>query len=200
MHEANAMFDTIIILQLFALLNPLSSFPVLMAAYKKKMDVQKIAISASVTAYLVALVVIFVGPQLFGFYGIGINSFRVAGGIMLLLLGIETVRPKPAREEVNETDSFVAIIATPLLTGPSVISFMMIQALETGTFPLLIDSTVAFVVVGVTFFLFALMIPWANAKVIEITSKVLGLFTTAIAIEMLAKGISGMVLVMSKAS
>ncbi len=190
------MFDTIIILQLFALLNPLSSFPVLMAAYKKKMDVQKIAISASVTAYLVALVVIFIGPQLFGFYGIGINSFRVAGGIMLLLLGIETVRPKPAREEVNETDSFVAIIATPLLTGPSVISFMMIQALETGTVPLLIDSTVAFVVVGVTFFLFALAIPWANAKVIEITSKVLGLFTTAIAIEMLAKGAAGMVVAM----
>ena len=78
----------------------------------------------------------------------------------------------------------------------SVISFMMIQALETGTVPLLIDSTVAFVVVGVTFFLFALAIPWANAKVIEITSKVLGLFTTAIAIEMLAKGAAGMVVAM----
>ncbi|VVB56665.1 MarC family integral membrane protein [uncultured archaeon] len=183
-----SMFDTAIILQIFVLLNPLSSFPVLMSAQKKKLDVGSIAIKASVAAYAVAVCIILFGPQFFSLYGISINSFRIAGGVILFLLGVETVRPKPVREEVNEVDSLIAIIATPLLTGPAVMSFLTIRTIEMGVLPVLVQATGAFFVVGLVFWLFSLFLPRINPKVIEIVSKVMGLFLTAIAIEMIAKG------------
>ncbi len=173
---------------MFALLNPLSSFPVLMSAHKKKLDVRQIAVKASVAAFLIALFVLFFGPAFFQLYGVSIDSFRLAGGIILLLLGIDTVRPKPAREDVNEVDSLIAIIATPLLTGPAVISFLTLKAFDSGPMNLVGDVTVSFIVVGVIFFAFSVLLPKINEKLVEILSKIMGLFLTAIAIEMIAKG------------
>ena len=188
-----APFNTALIMQLFVLLNPLSSFPVLMAAHKKKLDVRQIALRASLVAYLIALSVLFFGPQLFDLYGISIDAFRLAGGVVLFLLGIETVRPKAnGQNDVNELDSLIAIIATPLLTGPAVISFITIKAIEEGAMPLVGDLTVSFLVVGAVFYAFSIALPRVNAKAIEILSKVLGLFLTAMAIEMMAKGVTGL--------
>jgi multiple antibiotic resistance protein len=189
------MVDTTLVMQMFALLNPLSSFPVLMSAYKKKMDVKMIAIRASLVAYAIALFVLFFGPQFFNLYGVSIDAFRLAGGVVLFLLGLDTVRPKPVREDVNEVDSLVAIIATPLLTGPAVISFLTIKAYDTGPASLVGDVTVSFLVVGAIFYIFALLLPKISEKVVEILSKIMGLFLTAIAIEMMASGVRGLMLV-----
>jgi multiple antibiotic resistance protein len=186
------MVNFAFVMQMFALLNPLSSFPVLMAAYKKKLDVRGIAIRASLVAYLVAMFCLFFGPQFFSLYGVSIDAFRVAGGVILFLLGIETVRPKPVREDIGEMDSLIAIIATPLLTGPAVISVLTLKAMEYGAVPLVPDVTIAFLVVGVIFYLFSVMLPRINEKAVEILSKIMGLFLTAIAVEMIAKGMSAL--------
>jgi len=189
------MVDTTFVMQMFALLNPLSSFPVLMSAYKKKLDVKQIAVKASVAAFLIALFVLFFGPSFFKLYGVSIDSFRIAGGIILLLLGIDTVRPKPAREDTNEVDSLIAIIATPLLTGPAVISFLTLKALDSGPTALVGDVTVSFIVVGAIFYIFSVMLPKINEKLVEILSKIMGLFLTAIAIEMIAAGATALLAV-----
>lgn len=185
-------FSLALILQIFALLNPLSSFPVLIAAYKKKMDVRRIAFSASVVAYLLAVAIIFFGPLLFSIYGISVNSFRIAGGVALFLLGLDTIRPKLSVHDVGEMDSLISLIATPLLTGPATISFLTIQAIEIGQLDLLLTASAAFVLVGVIFVLFSLSIPKLNPKVVEISSKVFGLFLMAMAVEMMGKGAAAM--------
>ncbi|MEM4634121.1 MAG: MarC family protein, partial [Candidatus Anstonellaceae archaeon] len=191
------MLNVALVMQLFALLNPLSSFPVLMAAYKKKMDVKSIAIKASLVAYAIALFVLFLGPQFFQLYGVSIDAFRLAGGVVLFLLGLDTVRPKPAKEEINEVDSLIAIIATPLLTGPAVISFLTIKAFDSGPIAILPDVSLAFLSVGAVFYIFSCLLPKVNGKVVEILSKIMGLFLTAIAIEMMANGAKGLILAKS---
>ena len=193
------MFNVAFIMQMFALLNPLSSFPVLMSAYKKKLDVRGIAVKASVVAYLVAMFCLFFGPQFFSLYGVSIDAFRVAGGVILFLLGIETVRPKPVHEEIGEVDSLIAIIATPLLTGPAVISVLTIKAMEYGAMPLVPDVTISFIIVGAIFYIFSVMLPRINEKAVEILSKIMGLFLTAIAVEMIAKGMSALLFAKSVA-
>lgn len=181
------------ILQLFALLNPLSSFPVLLAASKNKLDVREIAIKASIVAFIIAVAVIFFGQSLFSLYGISIDSFRIAGGVILFLLGIETVRSGSEEKPITEIDSYIAILATPLLTGPAVISFLTIKTIEMGSVDtVLLNTTVCFVAVGALFYLSSLVIKKIDARLIEIVSKILGLFLTAIAVEMMANGFAGM--------
>ena len=180
-----------LILQIFVLLNPLSSFPFLMNAYKKKLNVKKIAFSAVLTAFIIAVAIIFIGPYMFNLFGVTLNSFRIAGGIVLLLLGINTVRPKDnGIKEVGGVNSLISIIATPMLTGPATISFLTIQSYEFGHTALLLNTVIAFILVGVLFITFSFLIPRVNVGLINISSRVLGLFLTAVAIEMIAKGAS----------
>ena len=65
---------------------------------------------------------------------------------------------------------------------------LRLAALLTVPLPLLVQATAAFFAAGLVFWIFSLFIPKINPKVVEIVSKVMGLFLTAIAIEMIAKG------------
>ncbi|MBS3079038.1 MarC family protein [Candidatus Pacearchaeota archaeon] len=184
------LFDYALIVQLFILINPLSSFPVLLSAYKSKMNVKKIAVSAVIVAFIVAVIIAIVGPSLFNLFKISIDSFRVAGGVVLLLLGLDKIRAKQDdKKNIKETDALVSIIATPLLTGPSTIAFITLKAYEIGSFSMISNIFVAFIFVAIIFIFFSFTIAKINVKVIDITSRVLGLFLTAVAIEMIAKGI-----------
>ena len=183
------LIDIALIAQLFILINPLSSLSVLVAAYKSRMDVKKIAYTSVIIAFILAVVLALIGPYLFSIFNVTIDSFRIAGGIVLLLLGIETIRPKHDEVKVGKVDSLISIIATPLLTGPATISFIAIKSYEISQITLLFNIVLAFILVAIVFILFAFTIKKINTKVIGIISRILGLFLTAMAIEMIITGI-----------
>jgi multiple antibiotic resistance protein len=192
MSLAMNIIDIALIVQLFILINPLSSFPVLLAAYQNKMNVKRIAISAVFIAFVIAIIVLIIGPYLFSLFRITVDSFRIAGGIVLFLLGLDKVRPKEQKKkDVKQADALTSIIATPLLTGPAIISFVIVQAIDVGKIPLFFNLLFAFIAVGIVFVIFAFTISKINAKIIDIISRILGLFLTAVAIQMIAKGIMG---------
>ena len=58
------MFDISLIIQIFVLLNPLSSFPFLIQAYEHKLNVRLIAIKSTLTASALAVIMAMVGPSL----------------------------------------------------------------------------------------------------------------------------------------
>ncbi|MBN2459084.1 MarC family protein [Candidatus Woesearchaeota archaeon] len=183
-------FEPALIMQIFVLLNPFSSLPILMTAYKQKINAKKIALSSTGIAFIIAVLMVFIGPPLLSLFGITMDSFMMAGGLVLLLLGINTIllEEKPVKS-VNKSDTLVSIIATPLLTGPATISFITIKANEMGNLALLSNLVFAFLLVGLVFFLFSVLIKHVTLKFVSITSKVLGLFLVGLAIEMIATGV-----------
>jgi multiple antibiotic resistance protein len=182
------LIDIALIAQMFVLINPFSSFSVLFTAYQNRMNVKKIAVTASILAFVIAVVICLVGSSLFGFFGITIDSFRIAGGICLLLLGLDTIRDKKEKENVGKVDSLISILATPLLTGPATISFIIIKSLEIGRVTLLSNIVITFILVGIIFILFSYGVKKINLRVIQISAKILGLFLTAMAIELIFTG------------
>lgn len=189
------MIDVHLIMQLCVLVNPLSTLPFVISAYNNGVNVRKMAYVAVFTAFAIAVTIAVAGKTLFGIFGITLDSFRMAGGLVLLLLGLDTIRSR--RESYKETkgiDSMIAILATPLLTGPATISFITIKSYEIGTLPLIVNITVTFLFVGLAFIIIANGIPKINVRLVEIISKVLGLFLAAMAIEMISKGLSDMIL------
>ena len=188
--ELNSLLSLALIIQIFVLLSPLSSFPVLMNAYKKKMNVKRIAYLSVFTGFVIAIAIVYLGPLIFNVFGVGIDSFRIAGGIVLLLLGLSTIRPLEEEHHKSEgVNGLISIIATPLLTGPATISFLTIKAYEIGQTAVLLNVVAAFVLVGLVFILFAHLINKINIHLVDISSRVLGLFLTAVAIEMIGTGI-----------
>lgn len=90
-------------------------------------------------------------------------------------------------------DHLISIMASPMLTGPATISFITVKANEIGLTEILINMTLAFILVGTIFYLFSITISKVNPTVISIVSRVMGLFLTAVSIEMIAAGILGLI-------
>ncbi|MEM4396668.1 MAG: MarC family protein [Candidatus Woesearchaeota archaeon] len=189
------IINLLIVLQIFTLVNPLSSIPMLLMAYKNNADVKKIALKGVMLALIIAIAMVLTGPLLFNLFGISIDAFRIAGGIVLLLLGIDTIREKE-EEEVQRSkpnDSIVALLATPMLTGPATISFLTLKTMELGAQYMIFNIILAFILVLLVFYPLAAMIPKINMTVISILSRILGLFLTAMAIEMIFAGLKAII-------
>jgi multiple antibiotic resistance protein len=188
------MFDIPIIIQLFVLLDPLASFPFLISAYHKQMNLKMIALKAVLTAFAIAVVMMLIGPSLFDLFGISLNSFRIAGGFVLFVLGYHMIRPpKEEATEITNIDALTTIIATPMLTGPATISFITIKTLEIGNISILSDIIGAFILVGGVFYFFTLIVAKVHEKIIDILSRIMGLFVMAIAVEMIITGLKSFI-------
>ncbi|VVB98924.1 MarC family integral membrane protein [uncultured archaeon] len=181
-------FDLGLVLKIFFLLNPLASVPILFLAYEQKLDVRAIAFKSALLALVVAMMFIFIGPILFDIYGINTNSFRVAGGIVVLLLGLSMARGGKDYSGTKQ-DAIVSLIATPLLTGPATMSFLIITAADVGTLVVLANLFVAFLAVAALFLLVAYLMPNINLDYVSFVSRLLGLFLIGLGVEMMAAGV-----------
>ncbi|MEM3610469.1 MAG: MarC family protein [Candidatus Anstonellales archaeon] len=188
------MIDITLSLTLLFLLNPLASVPLLIQAYKNKFNVKLIAMKAVILAFVVALSFVIFGPLLFEIYNVNVDSFRAGGGILILLLGISMARQTDKEIEKGGSDTLISIIATPLLTGPATLSYLIITTAERGILVALTNLLLAFIMVAIIFFTFAILIPRINMKYVNFLSRLLGLFVLALGIQMTVKGIMGLVI------
>src|SRR6201987_5825986 len=88
---------------LFALLNPLGMLPVFIAYSADRSDGAQrwLALFVSLTVLGLMLLFLFAGTALLNFFGITLDAFRVAGGILLLLIGIKTIARDPATKAID---------------------------------------------------------------------------------------------------
>jgi multiple antibiotic resistance protein len=156
------------------------------------MDVVDVALQSALLALGVAVIFTIAGPALFQVYGINIDSFRVAGGLVVLLLGLSMARERRDHSGVP-SDAVVSLIATPLLTGPATMSFLIIKAAELGVVPVLANVLVAFLLVGALFLAIAFLIPNINLEYVQFISRLLGLFLIGLGVEMMAAGAKALI-------
>jgi len=102
------------------------------------------ALRACVIATLILVLFALFGEQLLGALHIELNSFRIAGGIMLFLIALEMVFEKRTRrreeraEKIRATpeveDVSVFPLAIPMLAGPgSIATIMLLMSRAQGT-------------------------------------------------------------------
>lgn len=131
----------------FALLNPLGMLPIFIAyaAHLHPRAQRWLALLLALTVMGLTLLFLLTGNAILGFFGISMDSFRMAGGILLLLIGINIVMGgsgKAAQDllvDANATDfmeaksvyrQVVVPFAMPLLVGPGVIANLILYAGE----------------------------------------------------------------------
>jgi multiple antibiotic resistance protein len=180
-------------IQIFFLLNPLASIPLLVLAYQRGLNVRIIAIKAVILAFLIAFVFIFVGRFLFEIFGVSLDSFRTAGGLIIVLLGIEMVLMREERtRDISSAKALISIMATPMLTGPATLSFLTVKYFELGWLDTLLSLLLAFIGVALVFLSFVWFLPKIKIEYIEFVGRLFGLFITAFGIEMLFLGVKNL--------
>jgi multiple antibiotic resistance protein len=202
---------------LFALLNPFGMLPVFIGyTAGRSISVQRwLALFISITVLGLMLLFLFAGTALLNFFGITIDAFRVAGGILLLLIGIRTVARDPTTKtqdlvvasEVGalcEAESvygqIVVPFAMPLLVGPGVIANLILYAGEAWErkSPKLASGLVA-VTVGVSLLTLAILLSGGFLRKLlgdvglSIATRILGLLVAAIGVQFVIAGLTNVI-------
>ncbi|WP_420470254.1 MULTISPECIES: MarC family protein [unclassified Brevundimonas] len=199
---------------LFALLDPIGNLPIFAAATAGASMRQRIAVSwwVCVFAALFLVAIFFTGLAVLQFFGISMAAFRIAGGILLLLLGLEMARgdfissfvDKDAASDLADVRGYarrrfqrlVVPFAIPLMIGPGAISAIIIQAGEAekigpaGTIASMVAIAAACIVSFVSFALTGPISRVLGEVGLAVVVRVLGLILCALAIQFILMGLA----------
>src|SRR5271169_4269450 len=124
---------------LLAIVNPLGAIPIFVSLTGSLTEGERkrIVRTTSVAFAVVLIAATLIGEALLNFFGISIPSFKVGGGILLMLMAISMMQarytltrqtPEEAQEAEDKQSIAVVPIAIPLLAGPGAISTVIIYA------------------------------------------------------------------------
>lgn len=196
-----------VFIALLAILNPVGVMPIFMSLTSDASNHEKHQIIqlVVVTVGIILLVTLFAGSYILDFFGISIDSFRVAGGILILLMAISMLHARlsatvQTRDELSDAESRESIavvpLATPLLAGPGAISTVILYAHKGEGLVhyamVGLDILVVVMVLFITLRLIPVISPHISKTGINIFTRLMGLLLAAIAVEFMANGMKGL--------
>lgn len=189
---------------LFTILTPFAAIPIFLAltdGYSRRAK-RKAAVTATITVATVLTVSVLSGDALLALLGTSLPSFRVGGGIVLLLMGLSMLHAQvspvqqtgPERAEAEARDNVgVVPLGLPLLAGPGSISTVIIENQRSSDWRH--TAALIAVILGVCTTVYIFL--WAADPIgrrmgtigLNIVNRLFGLLLAAIAVEIMAKGL-----------
>jgi len=192
---------------LLAIVNPFGAIPIFisMTADENIRQRHRTVYLVAVGVSVILLVALFFGELVLQFFGITIDSFRVGGGILILLMAIAMLHAKTSRirqtdEEADESmeKESVAIVplAMPLLAGPGAISTVILAAHKSSGVAHYLVISLGIIVLSLVIWIVLRIAPWVAGRIgatgINIFTRIMGLILAAIAVEFIANGLKGL--------
>ena len=182
----------------FAIMNPISNLPAYMAlvADDSQKISRKIAFRSLLIAFVIITVFIFSGDFIFKVFGITIVSFRIAGGILVAVIGYHMINGNHSpsykgmeQQAVNSDPMSIAIspLAMPLFAGPGTITTAL--SLANGGLRNQLITVVAFALLCVITYLLLRsakqIAGFLGENLMKIITKMMGLLLFSIGIQMI---------------
>ena len=191
---------------IFVAIDPISLLPIFASFTQglNKKDLITLCLRSSLTAFGILLIFWLFGSALLQMMGININSFRIVGGMFVMVIAYQMVfdqRQKRREETIEEAidDEELSSLATfplaiPLIAGPGAITLPMLLSEKSGT-------SIEYQIIGFSpiFIVLALtaLSMWASGKiakrlpisVLGALQRTFGLLLGALAIEFVIEGL-----------
>lgn len=186
----------------FTLINPLGTMTIFMTMTRdlESSDRTRIAKKASIVAFISIVIFAFSGQLLFKFFGISVDSFRVVGGVIFFLMGMDmlqarlgTVKVNPAEVKSYVSDISVTPLAIPMICGPGALTNAIVMMEDANSIELKVVLILSIVVV----MLLTFVILYSSSRIIKILGetgnnvmmRLMGLIVMVIAVEFFFAGL-----------
>jgi multiple antibiotic resistance protein len=203
-HMLNLFLENFVLI--FVAIDPITILPIFATFTQglNRKDLITLCLRSTLTAFGILLVFWLFGSALLQLMGININSFRIVGGMFLMIIAYQMVfeqRQKRKEETVEEAmdDEELSSLATfpiaiPLMAGPGAITLVMLLSEKSGNS--IENQIIGFSPIIIVLFLNAISL-WASGKIAKrlptsISSalqRTFGLLLGALAIEFVIEGL-----------
>ena len=175
---------------LFVAIDPFGMLPVFTSftrdmEEREKKDVIKYA---TVTALVVSIAFAFIGDAVFGILGITVDDFKIAGGLLLLVLAIIELSGKGG-DQKKAHDIGIVPLGVPMIAGPAVLTLMIVLIDRFGVAPTIISLVINLVIVFVVFSAEKGLTVLIGKNGLLAISKIVALLLAAIAVMLIRIGI-----------
>lgn len=193
-----------------AILNPIGNVPIFLEHVNEDPnEVQKnIAKLMGLTIFLIAVAFYFIGQPFLRMFGITIPAFRIAGGILIMMIGIRMLHGKPKfenegletqavitnpfQEATKRLSSIIVPVAIPIFVGPGAITTVILysqraEGFLTTIFMILALGAACAVITG-ALYLSRWLFKMLGKNGMQIVSRTMGLILCAIAVQFVIDG------------
>ena len=199
------LHDTI---ALITILNPIAAASIMLGLLypANPATIKPVALKATLTVVIASLVTLYSGEFIFKFFGISVDSIKIIGGIVLLLLAMGMIQGEVSKnrhskdenaEAQEKEDISVIPLGIPILFGPGVIAtIVVLQHSLNKSFPPIQSYLIETVAILLASLFVYITLRYANAlnKLLGVTgmkilTRVMGLIVGAIASQFLVSGV-----------
>ncbi|AGN83945.1 membrane protein [Enterobacter sp. R4-368] len=188
---------------LFALVNPVGIIPVFisMTSYQMTAARNKTNLTANLSVAIILWTSLFLGDAILQLFGISIDSFRIAGGILVVTIAMSMISGKLGEDKQNKQEKSetairesigVVPLALPLMAGPGAISSTIVWGTRYHTVEHLIGFTVAIALFALSSWGLFRIAPWLVRLLgqtgINVITRIMGLLLMALGIEFIVAG------------
>lgn len=154
----------------------------------KKREKWKIISQSIITAFVIGILFLFLGKWIFGILGVRVSDFKIAGGIVLLTIALRDLLQYEKKRKLSADTMGAVPIGTPLITGPAVLTTIIILLDLYGVIPTVASFVANLVIVWVTFLFADVISRFLGKAGSKAISKIAHLLLAAIAVMMIRKG------------
>lgn len=181
-----------VFIPLFVVIDPFGSLLVFVTLTGNTPAKQRTAITRDAVIYglLILLFFALAGKLILTFFGISIQALEVAGGIILLIMGVQMVRegdkPKSTGGSPRDAEDFgIVPLATPMLAGPGAISLVIIlmNGGDTARILTLVSVVIMFGLVFLFFLFSEKIVHFIGGRTMKAVTRVFGLLVAAFAVQ-----------------
>jgi multiple antibiotic resistance protein len=195
------------VVAMIIMMNPMGALSIFLQLTRKdSVEVKrKTALTCGTAITVIMVLTIWVGESLLHILGITISSFRFAGGIILLLMGLSMLQSKesplshtPEDDSAAKDRESVAVVpmALPTIIGPGAISTLVITTTDFPTVLYKIGLSVICCALALvmTYLLYhaSTIAKIVGASTVKVITRIMGMLIMAIASGMLATGLMGL--------
>lgn len=193
---------------LFVVLDPPGMAPIFAAMTERETDSyrRKLALRGTLLAGLILIGFAFIGEWAFRMLGVTINSFRIAGGLLLFMVAVDMLfahqtplrrtTPTETEEAIQRHDISVFPLAIPLIAGPGAMTTAVLLMQQTKGDYLGQGIVLVVLILVLALVLFALVLTTRILRLVGLTgtnviTRVLGVILGALAVQYVIDGIQG---------
>jgi multiple antibiotic resistance protein len=169
-----------------------------------RQQLRKKSFRTALTVVITLFVFMFLGQLIFGLFGITLNAFRIAGGILLFGMGMSMIRgqhhqskitEKERVEVVDQEDIAIIPMGIPVLSGPASIATVMVYRSNAQQNYEIITLVASILLAGViTFYILKsahIMVKRFGKTALRIISRIMGLLVVSMAVQFVSSGAIG---------